>query len=198
MRQNLPPIAVLVSHHVEDYDAWKKAFDEHEPDRVDASFLGHHINRGVDDPNVVHLYGPAADVQKVKAFMDSADLREAMQRAGVQGEPTIVLMEPKHADMITDQELPGIIVRHEVRDYERWKKAYDGFAGFRSKSGIVGHAVNQELGKPNQVVVYHQAKELESLRNFLDAPELKEAMESAGVVGQPRIDFVEEVEYAEY
>jgi hypothetical protein len=198
MRQNLPPVAVLVSHRVEDYEAWKKAFDEHEAARVDASFLGHHINRGIDDPKMVYLYGPASDAKKVKAFMDSSNLRQAMQRAGVQGAPTITLVEPKHADMIGDQKIPAIIVRHEVRDYDQWRKAYDDFEEFRRKSGIVGHAVNQERGKPNQVIVYHQAKKLDALRSFLDSPELQETMKSAGVIGQPDIDFVEAVDYAEY
>jgi hypothetical protein len=198
MRQNTPPVAVLVSHRVEDYEAWKKAFDEHKAARVDASFVGHHINRGVDDPQMVYLYGPASDARKVKAFMDSADLRQAMQKARVEGAPTITLVEPKHADIITDQKLPAIIVRHEVRDYDRWRKLYDDLAEFRRKSGIVGHAVNQELDKPNQVIVYHQATKLDNLRNFLDSPELKDAMKRAGVVGQPKIDFVEGVDYAEY
>ena len=191
MRKNIPPVAVLVSHRVEDYDAWKKAFDEHKAARIDASFIGHHINRGVDDPTLVYLYGPATDLEKVKSFMDSSDLRQAMQKAGVQGAPTITLVEPKYVDIIEDQELPAIIVRNEVRDYDLWREAYDGFDEFRRKSGIIGHAFNQELDKPNQVVVYHQARALDALRDFLDSPELQEAMKRAGVVGQPKIDFVE-------
>jgi hypothetical protein len=198
MRQDMPPVAVLVSHHVENYERWKKAFDEHKTARVGASFIGHHINRGVDDSQMVYLYGPATDIEKVKAFVDSSDLRQAMQKAGVQGAPTITLVEPKYVDILEHEKLPAIIVRHEVQDYDRWRKAYDDFDEFRRKSGIVGHAFNQELGKPNQVMVYHQAREIDTLRNFLDSPELQETMKRAGVVGQPQIDFVEGVDYAEY
>jgi len=198
MSTDLPPVAVLVSHRVADYDAWKSAFDDHESARVNASFLGHHINRGADDPNMVYIYGPAADVDKTKAFMDSPALGEIMRSAGVEGPPTIKFMTPQHADFIPDQKLPGVIVTHAVEDYDVWRAAYDDFGDVRKQNGIVGHAVNQELGNPNEVIVYHQANDMSTLRAFLDSTELKEGMERAGVAEPPTIEFVEVVDFAEY
>lgn len=198
MSQDIPPVALLISHRVADYGTWKKAFDEHKAARIEASCLGHHINRGADDPSMVYIYCPAADANKVKAFVDSTELRDVMQGAGVQGPPTIKFMTPQHADFISDQQLPGIIVSHAVEDYDGWRAAYDDFRDFQKQSGIIGHAVNQELGRPNQVIVYHQANELGTLRAFLDSPELKGAMERAGVVGEPDIQFVKGEEFDEY
>jgi hypothetical protein len=198
MSQDIPPVALLISHRVADYGTWKKAFDEHKAARIEASCLGHHINRGADDPNIVYIYCPATDANKVKAFIDSAELRDVMQGAGVQGPPTIKFMTPQQADFISDQELPGIIVSHAVEDYDRWRAAYDDFRDFQKQSGIVGHAVNQELGRPNQVIVYHQANDLGTLRAFLDTAELKEAMQRAGVVGEPDIQIVKGEEFDEY
>ena len=198
MSTDLPPVAVLVSHRVADYDAWKSAFDDHESTRVNASFLGHHINRGADDPNMVYIYGPAADVDKTKAFMDSPDLAEIMREVGVEGPPTITFMTPQLADFIPDQKLPGVIVTHAVEDYDTWRAAYDDFDEVRKQSGIIGHAVNQELGKPNQVIIYHQANDMSTLRAFIDSAELKEVMQRAGVTGPPDIQFVEVVDFAEY
>lgn len=198
MSNDLPPVAVLISHRVADYGTWKKAFDEHKSARVNASCLGHHINRGADDPNMVYIYCPATDTDKAKAFMDSPDLAEIMSDAGVEGPPTIKFMTPQLADFIPDQKLPGIIVTHPVEDYDAWRAAYDDFGDVRKQNGIVGHAVNQELGKPNQVIVYHQADDMSTLRAFVDSAELKEAMERAGVVEPPDIQFVEVVDFAEY
>ena len=196
MSNELPPVAVLVSHHVANYDAWKKAFDDHASMRKEASFLGHSLGRGADDPNQVIVYLPATDVDK--AFVDSPDLAEKMKEAGVTGPPTITLMRPMSADFIPDKPLAGIIVKHAVEDYSKWRVQYDEFDDYRKKNGIVGHAVNQELDKPNQVIVYHQAETVDTLRTFVDSTELKECMKKAGVVGPPDIQFVNVVHWANY
>jgi len=198
MHTTIPPAAILVAHRVADYEAWKRAFDDHTPARKEAGCLGHHINRGADDPNMIYGYCPCADVGKAKAFLESPDLREVMRHAGVEGAPMVKLMTPRSADFIPDRKLPGIIVMHTVVDYDRWRAAYDDFDGFREQSGIIGHATNQELGRPNEVIVYHQANDLDTLRTFVDSKELKEAMQGAGVTGAPDIRFVQVVDFADY
>ena len=198
MGNELPPVAVLVSHRVSDYDAWKKVFDDHASTRKEASCLGHRLHRGADDPNQVFVYLPATDIDKVKAFANSPDLAEKMKEAGVTGSPTITFMRPMSADFIPDKALAGIIVNHAVEDYSKWRVQYDDFDDFRKKSGIIGQAVNQELGKPNQVIVYHQAESVDTLRTFVDSSELKERMKKAGVVGAPDIQFENVVDWATY
>ena len=110
---------------------------------------------------------------------------------------SITLMKPMSLD---DDErlLPAIVVDHLVADYDTWRAAYDAFDAQRRGMGIVGHAVNQELGNPNRVIVYHQAEDVETLRAFVESTELKEAMERAGVVGEPVIMFVQPVESVDY
>ncbi len=198
MSQDIPPIAALAYHRVADFDAWKTVFDAHQADRVQASCLGHHINRGADDPNMVYIYCPATDVDKLKAFLDSAQLAAIMKSSGVQGPPTIKLMTPKSSDFIPDQKLAGVIMFHPVEDYDAWRVVYDEGDDLRQKNGIVGHAVNQELGKPNEVIIYDQANDLASLRAFVDSAELRGAMQRAGVTSPPEIHFVQSVDFAEY
>ena len=78
MSQDIPPVATLITHRVADYDAWKKVFDDHLPARKEASCLGHHINRGVDDPNMVYIYCPASHCSHSKegAFGDGDGVSE--------------------------------------------------------------------------------------------------------------------------
>jgi hypothetical protein len=198
MSQEIPPVAIVVKHRVADYDVWMKLFEEHTSARKDASILGHHINRGADDPNMLYVYCPATNADAVKAFLDSGEIKEVMKNAGVEGPPEIKFMKPMSADFIPDQKLPGIIVQHDVEDYDKWRTAYDAFDGYRKENGIVGHAVNQELGKPNSVIIYHQANDLDTLRAFLDSAELKSAMENAGVAGPPTVDFVQVSDFGNY
>ncbi len=198
MSPNLPPVATLVAHRVADYDAWKKVFDDHLPARKKAGCLGHHINRGADDPNMVYIYCPATDVDKVRAFLDSPDLEQVMKNAGVEDPPTVKVMRPMSADFIPDKKLAGLLVSHVVEDYDAWRKVYDDFDLYRKESGIVGHAVNQEFDEPNSVITYHQAESLNSIRAFVDSNELKERMRDGGVAEPIEMRFVEVVDFADY
>jgi quinol monooxygenase YgiN len=198
MSQDIPPVAVLISHRVRDYDSWKNAFDSHQSARAQASCLMHHVSRGVDDPNMVYVFCPATDVDRLKAFTDSPELANAMKNAGVEGPANVRLMIPKLSDVILDRELPAVIVSHPVEDYDTWRAVYDEGVDLRKRNSIVGHAVHQELGKPNQVIVYNQSSDLSSLRTFVDSTELKEVMQRAGVTAPPDIDLIQGVDYAEY
>jgi quinol monooxygenase YgiN len=195
--KELPPVAVLIVHRVADFDAWKPVFDDHAEARKAAGFLGHYLEREVGDPNMVSIYFPAMDSDAAKAFLTSSDLAQAMQRAGVEGSPRTTLMKPMSLDE-DERLLPAIVIDHPVADYDTWRAAYDAFDAQRRDMGIVGHAVNQELGNPNRVVVYHQAEDVETLRAFVESTELRETMERAGVVGEPEIMFVEPVEGVDY
>ena len=198
MSPTIPPVAVLVAHRVADYDTWKKVFDDHLAARKESGCLGHHINRGADDPNMVYIYCPATDAAKARAFLDSPDLEDVMKNAGVEGPPTVHVMRPMSADFIPDKRLAGIIISHAVEDYQVWRKAYDDFDLYRKECGIVGHAVNQEFDDPNSVIVYHQAESLNTLRAFVDSNELKERMREGGVAEPLEIRFVEVVDFADY
>jgi hypothetical protein len=198
MSHPLPPVAILIAHRVADYTLWKKAFDAHQKARQEAGCMGHHINRGADDPNMVYIYCPATDAAKLKGFVGDPNLARVMKDAGVQGSPTITLMTPMSADFIPDRKLPGIIVSHDVRDYDAWRIVYDGLDGYRKQNGIVGHAVNQQLGTPNRVIVYHQAEQPGTLRTFVASTELKEAMQRGGVAGRPDIQFVQVADIGAY
>ena len=198
MIRDTPPAAVFVSHHVADYERWKKGFDEHKSTRLNATCLGHHIGRGAEDPNMVYVYCPASDPARLKQFVESEELATIMKAIGVDSAPDLTLMTPKLVDVVADGALPGFLVGHPVADYDAWMRVYEEVQDFRSRSGILGHAVSQRLGDPNYVMVYHQADDLGTLRTFLDSPELKEIMQRAGASGPLRAHFFEDGEYAEY
>ena len=115
-----------------------------------------------------YIYAPATDAAKLQAFFTGPTLREVMKDVGVQGAPTITFMKPMSADFIPDRKLPGVI----------------------------GHAVNQELGAPNRLIIYHQAEDLGALRAFAGSTELKDAMKREGVAGAPDIRFVQVADFA--
>ncbi|NIM02383.1 MAG: hypothetical protein GTN89_16685 [Acidobacteria bacterium] len=198
MSQDLAPVSLLVIHRVADYDAWREVFDARLSARKQAGFLGHNVTRGADDPQTVCVYLPCSDVDNARGYLQRADVVQALKDSGVEGSPTAYLTRPMFGEVISDKLLPAIIVHHGVEDYDAWVKVYNDFDLYRKESGIVGHAVDQGFDDPNNVIVYHQAEALTTLRAFVDSNELKERMRDGGVKEPFEIRFVEEVDAAEY
>jgi len=81
---------LIVSHKVKDFDAWKKQFDDDKQMRVDSAGL---IDRGLgyevgDNHNVTVVFA-VTDLKKAKAFSQSKHLKDIMEKAGVEGKPTM-------------------------------------------------------------------------------------------------------------
>lgn len=189
-----PAAAVVVTHDVEDFDAWKQAFDRHAATRRSAGIVAAHVNRHVEAPGRLSVYLAGADVGKLEAFLSSKDLIETMRDAGVKGPPHVAAVTPVE-DLTVKRALAGVILRHSVREYDSWKKGFDAHGSARAAAGIVGHAVNRSAKDPNAVVVYLQAESLDALRAFITAPGLVEAMHAAGVVGTPEFTLVQGAEW---
>jgi hypothetical protein len=84
---------IIIRHKVEDYAKWKSVFDEHGATRKDFGSKGGYVFRSADDPNEVVILLEVDDLNKVRQFIQSQDLRETMQRAGVKGPPDIYYLE---------------------------------------------------------------------------------------------------------
>jgi antibiotic biosynthesis monooxygenase (ABM) superfamily enzyme len=82
-----------------------------------------------------------------------------------------------------------MFVRHEVADYEKWRKAYDDFGKERGGMGVTGDAVYRSVVNANDVTVTHDFENLEKAKAFMESPRLREAMEAAGVTSQPSAWF---------
>ncbi len=185
----LPPAAMIVGYQVADFDAWKAVFDDNEQRRIDHGFLGHHVNRAEGDPNSVALYLAVGDVDGAKAFVASDDLKSVMQKAGITSQPEFMWMTPVRESVVWDRELPAMIIRHHVEDFDAWLAGYDAADELQRSNGIIGHAANRSLDDPSLVLVYHQAESFETLRSFLRSDDLRAAMKEAGATSEPEVTF---------
>lgn len=185
----LAPVAVIVRHSVADFDTWKSAFDADEDRRRNASAVAHHINRSEKDPNELSIFIAASDSARMEAFANSDELKELMQAAGVTSAPEMMWVTPVREAIIWDRQLPAFIITHTVADFDSWLEGYDAADELRISNGIIGHAANRSNDDPSVALVYHQAEDFGTLRAFLENPELRAAMESAGVTSEPEVSF---------
>jgi quinol monooxygenase YgiN len=82
-----------------------------------------------------------------------------------------------------------VFIRHEISDYAAWKKAYDDFGPTRKKLGVIAHEVYRSVDNPNDVTIMNDFKTLQKAKAFAASPELKAAMQQAGITGTPQVWF---------
>lgn len=78
---------LLILHRVADYDAWRAVYDSVSDMQEFGDVTGDSVHRMVDDPDNVLVLHYFDSVDKARAFTALPQLKEVMQRAGVQGEP---------------------------------------------------------------------------------------------------------------
>ena len=86
-----------------------------------------------------------------------------------------------------------MFVRHQVNDFETWKRVYDDFAADQERLGVLDEAVYQAADNPNDVTVTHDFESLADAHAFMASEELHNAMDESGVAGQPTIWFTQQV-----
>ena len=87
-----------------------------------------------------------------------------------------------------------ILVRHKVKDYEKWKLAFDEHGTTRKDSGSKGGRLFSITDDKNEVVIIFEWDNLENAQKFARSEDLKKIMQQAGVIDKPDIYFLEEIE----
>jgi quinol monooxygenase YgiN len=85
-----------------------------------------------------------------------------------------------------------IYVRQNVEDYATWREVFDQHAPTRQAGGATDEVyVMRNIDDPNEVTVILGWSDVAKAQAFTQSPDLKEAMQKAGVTGPPEIRFLE-------
>jgi heme-degrading monooxygenase HmoA len=84
-----------------------------------------------------------------------------------------------------------LLILHRVADYDAWREVYDSVADLQESGGVTSKSVHRMVDDPNNVLVLHYFESVDKARAFTTLPELKDAMQRAGVQGEPRFEFYE-------
>jgi len=83
-----------------------------------------------------------------------------------------------------------VLIRHKVADFAKWKPAYDAHAPTRQAAGLREERLLRGIDDPNEVVLLFAGDDLKKAQSFAASPDLREAMQKAGVIGKPDISFL--------
>ncbi len=90
--------------------------------------------------------------------------------------------------------MPYLIVRHKVADYDKWKTVFDADSARRKASGSQGGRLFRNTNNPNETFIMFQWDTLERAAEFAQSDDLRQVVQRAGIVDQPDVYFLEEVE----
>jgi quinol monooxygenase YgiN len=85
-----------------------------------------------------------------------------------------------------------MIIQHKVADYSRWKEAFDAHLNTRKAAGETDYRVLQSVDDPREITIFLDWDSLDRARRFAGSEDLKQAMQKAGVVGDPDVRFLED------
>jgi hypothetical protein len=80
---------LAIRHHVRDYAAWRKVYDEVEPLRAQHGCMAQRVMRLPEDGNELFITHDFPSAEQAGSFAHDSAVREAMGRAGVEGAPRI-------------------------------------------------------------------------------------------------------------
>ena len=84
---------IMIRHKVKDFSTWKPFFDKNGAMRGKAGCKGGYIFHSEDNPNDVVVIFDWDNIDNAKKFAQSSQLRDAMQKAGVQGTPEVYFLD---------------------------------------------------------------------------------------------------------
>ena len=87
-------VRVFVHHKVTDYATWRKTYDAFDATRKKLGVTAQAVYRMADDPNDVIVTHDFTTLARAKAFASSPELKQAMEKSGVAGPPTIWFTTP--------------------------------------------------------------------------------------------------------
>ena len=183
-------IYLSISHEVTDYTKWKAGFDEHISVRIEAGIKDVFVKRDIYNTNSVTVFFEVNDLNKAKAFISSPTLKEAMTKSGVVTAPVIVFYKSAAECAAINSSALVTTITHSVKDFSAWKLVYDAGEELRKNAGINDNVVLRSLSDENRITVLGSSSSAEKFNEFMLNPELKAAMEKAGVVSKPEVKIL--------
>jgi heme-degrading monooxygenase HmoA len=84
---------LLIKHKVKEYPAWKKVFDMFTDIRKAAGEKSYRILHPENDGNEILAFFEWDNLENARKFAGSSELKQAMGKAGVIGQPEVYFLE---------------------------------------------------------------------------------------------------------
>jgi len=189
-----PASIMIIRQKVTNYAKWKMGYDGHDSTRLASGLHSYVVARGTEDSNMVLVAVKMDDVEKAKAFGASKELKDRMKQLGVTAVPVVDFLESVMNDTTAIQSTVRVMVRHKVKDWDIWKKAFDSHMQTRMDAGLTDRVVAHSVGDNHSVTLVFAVSDMAKAKAFMNSDDLKTKMKEGGVEGAPDMFFYKVVQ----
>jgi hypothetical protein len=180
-----PETIMVVRNKVTDYDKWLAGFEGHDSLKLANGLHNYVVGRSVEDPNMLLVATKADDIAKAKVFGNSAELKQAMQKDGVVGKPTVSLVTTVYQDTSTINTDLRAMTMVTVKDWDAWKTAFESRRQDRIDAGLMDRVYGYDPDDNHKVTIVVAVSDTAKANVFWNSAKLKDDMAKGGVVGKP-------------
>lgn len=181
---------IMIQHPVSDFQSWLSVYNAHDSVRQSFGISNYAIGVGTDDPTMVVVFNKIKDEAKAKEFVALPALKEAMDQAGVTGNPTFQYMDVVRTDTTKIEQKDRLMIAHQVKNFDAWLKVFDDEGSAKRKeNGLLDRGLARGLDNPNMVYIVFAIADKEKAKARINSDELKKTMMDAGVEGPPQFMY---------
>jgi len=81
------------------------------------------------------------------------------------------------------------MVKHKIKDWDTWKKAFDDHKQARIDAGLTDRMVGYTVGDNHMVTMVMIVNDMARAKAFMNSKDLADKMKAGGVEGPPSIFF---------
>ena len=86
--------------------------------------------------------------------------------------------------------MPTLAAQVTIGDYAKWRLVFDRHKALRDKAGLMNVQVYRNADNPKELIIWSETSDAAKAREALNGPEIKSAMQEAGVIGPPKIHVI--------
>jgi hypothetical protein len=192
------PGNIFIRQKVADANAFQAAIQNLRKDFKASGFSAYSLHRDLYNPGLLILTLKCSNLEKGLAFIKSADYQDAMKKAGVKG---MTVWSGADVNARTYKKMAkkpaGIVIAfNQLKSYDYWFAFYNAehdqkHGGVNKNEGEHYHAerpykssnysIHRGLGKPDSVIVAHEASDVSKAPAFMTAPPMKIMQKPSGI-----------------
>ena len=175
----------ITRHKVSNFAKWLAAFEAHDSLKLANGLHNYVVGRSAQDSNMVLVATKADDMAKAKAFAKSPALKQAMQKSGITGQPTMMLVNAVYQDTAVLGTDLRSLTTFTVKDWGAWQKAFAEGRQERLDNGIVERVFGHDPDNDKKVMLVTAITDTAKASAYWKSDMLKKRREASGVTSTP-------------
>ena len=119
--------------------------------------------------------------------------KEAPVEEAVKTQDTVASMKAAPEPVFTPFDVA--IIKHAVKDYDKWRPAFNADSTTRKESGLEDIVVGREIDRTGNIYIAMKTSDVAKAKAFSESPRLKEVMTKAGVSSKPTMEITHVIRF---